>query len=436
MTPRHLLVVSYNHPPFPGPGGNRWLAMARYLREAGHTVTILASNAYGGLPDDGDLGVIRVSDLKSSRVLRGLLRRGELAPAAVAEENTGIELPAPAVLTKVVVPDAYVVSWLPAAVAAARRCMAHTPTDCLITSGPPESMHLTGLLLGRRRPAWVVDLRDGWSYEPLREPFPLRTQRRLDVRLERKVVKSADAITTVTDPITNDIRARYGVNAATVPNAYDPGLDVTLESEELPALPPGRLLLVHTGTLSGLRGRDPRPLVEALTHLSGDPDTSRLAFIQVGPISAEDETLLKPLRDRGLAHILGVVPRTTAIALQRRADALLLITSADVSQSTAKLYEYLAAGRPIIALADGNEAARIVRATNAGRIVPPGDVHAITAALRAVVSGELAREFAPHGIAEYTYPAPARTMEAIVERCIAVHGRRAGITSYRSFGAS
>ena len=343
---------------------------------------------------------------------------------AAPGENAGIEVPPPAVLTKVLVPDAYVVSWLPAAVAAARRSLAESPIDCLITSGPPESVHLTGLLLGRRRPPWIVDLRDGWSFEPLREAFPLRAQRRLDATLERKVIKGADAITTVTDPITNDIRARYGVDAVTVPNAYDPGLELESESEELPALPPDRLLVVHTGTLSGLRGRDPRPLVEALTRLSDEPDGARLAFLQVGPISVEDEALLEPLRDRGLAHILGVVPRSTAVALQRRADALLLITSADVSQSTAKLYEYLGAGRPIIALADGNEAARIVRATNAGRTVPPGDVPAITAALRAVVSGELAREFAPRGIADYTYPAPARTMEALVERCIAArHGR-------------
>ena len=88
--------------------------------------------------------------------------------------------------------------------------------------------------------------------------------------------------------------------------------------------------------------------------------TSYCSSFLVVSISAEDETPSSRFVDSGLAHILVLFARTTAIALQRRADALLLITSADVSQSTAKLYEYLAAGRPIIALADGNEAARIV----------------------------------------------------------------------------
>src|SRR5689334_8983751 len=111
MTSRHILVVSYNHPPYPGPGGNRWVAMSHYLREAGHRVTILASNAFGGLPGDEELGVIRVSDLKSSPFLRRLFRRGELAPLTGTGADAGLELPPTALLAKVLVPDAHVVSW-------------------------------------------------------------------------------------------------------------------------------------------------------------------------------------------------------------------------------------------------------------------------------------------------------------------------------------
>ena len=54
------------------------------------------------------------------------------------------------------------------------------------------------------------------------------------------------------------------------------------------------------------------------------------------------------------------------VALQRRADCLLLITGRDSSEATGKLFEYLAAGRPLIALAADNEAARIVESTGTG----------------------------------------------------------------------
>jgi glycosyltransferase involved in cell wall biosynthesis len=415
---RRLLVVSYYHPPFPGSGGNRWHAMARYLRAAGHEVTVLASDAFGGLPDDAEQGVVRARDLKSAGGLRRVLGRGDLAApgaGAVAER------PAPALLTKVLVPDAHVVSWLPSALRTARRLCRDGAIDCLVTTGPPESAHLVGLGLGRRRPAWLADFRDGWSYEPLREPFPTAAQRRLDAALEARVVLGADRVVAVTEPITSDFRRRHGVDAVTVPNAYDPALDAEAALAHAPSLPDGRVALVHTGALSGPRGRDPRPLLEALAQLADEaPEVAdRLVLVQVGTHSEEDERHLAALRAQGLAVTLGPQPRAVSLALQRRGQALLLITSDEVSQSTGKLYEYMAAGRPILALAEGNEAARIVQETGTGVTVAPTDRAGIVAALRSVVSGELARRYAPHGVERFTYPAPAEAVAELVEAAIA-----------------
>jgi glycosyltransferase involved in cell wall biosynthesis len=409
MTARRVLVVSYFHPPFPGSGGNRWLSMARYLREAGHEVKLLASDAFGGLPDDAEQGVVRVRDLKSAAPLRRILGRGKLAaPGAGALA----EPPAPAILTKLLVPDAHVASWLPWAVAAARR----ETVDCLVTTGPPDSAHLVGLALGRHRVAWIADFRDGWAYEPLREPFPTGAQRRLDAALEARVVRGADRVVAVTEPIADDFRRRYGADVAMVPNAYDPALDAGVARAEVPALPEDRLALVHTGALSGLRGRDPAPLLDALAGLDDDA-ARRMVLVQVGPHTGADEARLAPLRDRGLAVTLGPLPRLQALAIQRRAAALLLITSPEVSQATGKLYEYLAAGRPIVALADGNEAARIVRETGTGITVPPGDEAAIATALRQVAGGSL--PYAARGVERYVYPRPAEEIDRLMEQAIA-----------------
>jgi glycosyltransferase involved in cell wall biosynthesis len=94
---------------------------------------------------------------------------------------------------------------------------------------------------------------------------------------------------------------------------------------------------------------------------------------------------------------------------------LVLITSRNSSEATGKLFEYLTAGRPIIALAEGNEAERIVRETNTGVAVPPDDVEAIADALRRAASGELARAYTPRGLDQYTYPAPAERMAELIE---------------------
>src|SRR5262249_52891060 len=159
--------------------------------------------------------------------------------------------------------------------------------------------------------------------------------------------------------------------------------DASANVASLPNLPADRELLVHTGALSGPRGRDARPLLEALHRLTVEPQTEpRFVLVQAGPTQPSDEPLLNVLQERGDALTLGVVPRAVSIALQRQATALVLLTSDERSQSTGKLYEYLAAGRPILALAEDNEAARIVRETRTGVTVPPGDVDAILAALR------------------------------------------------------
>ena len=83
------------------------------------------------------------------------------------------------------------------------------------------------------------------------------------------------------------------------------------------------------------------------------------------------------------------------------------------------MFEYLASGRPIVALAAGNEAARIVAATNTGVTVAPDDVEAIAAALRRVASGELEAAYAPRDLERFTYPGPAEAVAALVEEAVA-----------------
>ncbi len=116
---------------------------------------------------------------------------------------------------------------------------------------------------------------------------------------------------------------------------------------------------------------------------------------------------------------VGQLSREGSLALQRSADALLLMTSAHhVSHATGKLYEYLTAGKPIIALARGNEAARIVQATGTGVTVAPDDVEGIAHALLTAVDGTLGAAYAPRGRDRYVYPAPAEAVAELVERAI------------------
>jgi glycosyltransferase involved in cell wall biosynthesis len=405
---RRVVVVPYFYPPFPG-SGNRWPAMARHLRRAGHSVTVVATDAFGRLPGDGELGIVRVRDLRSTGLLRRVLRRGELPVAG----GSFAEIPPTALLTKVFVPDAHVVSWLPEALFAVRRLLGSGNVDCLITSSPPESTHLIGLLLGARRPAWIADFRDGWRFEPLREPFPTAAQRALDARLERRVARTAEVVVGATRPIAQDLEQRLGAHAAYVSNGWDP----EVEFQEGDA-PNDGVTLVLTGAFSGVRGSDPEPLLRALRTVRSEPGLPPLRLVVAGRLTNDDRDLIERSGAGDAVEHLGMLDRADALALQRSADALVLLTSRNSSEATGKIFEYLGAGRPIVALAEDNEAQRIVQETNTGVTVPPDDVEAIVGALRRVASGELARAYKPRNLERFTYPAPAEAVGQLIETAI------------------
>jgi glycosyltransferase involved in cell wall biosynthesis len=411
---RRLLVISYGHPPSPGVGGTRWLSMARHLRELGHSVTIVASDAWGALPDDADLDVVRVRDPKSASTLRTLLRRGKLRQEG---DRDLLERPPGRLLTGLLVPEMNVATWLPQAAFAVRRLLAHRAYDCVITSSPPESSHLIGLLLGRERPAWVADFRDGWTFEAYRPRFPTGVQRRLDRYLERRVVRSAEAAVGVTQPIADDLSRRFGAFAVHVSNGWDPD-SVGHPAQAAVRSGDGTVRLVYTGTLSGGWGRDPAAFLHALRAVSAETKEPQLRLIHAGRLRTEEKALIDRAGVAGLVEHLGILDRAGALALQRSADALMLLTSRNSSEATGKVFEYLFSGRPIVALAENSEAARIVSETNTGITVPPDDVEAIAAALRTVVSGELLREYAPRNLDQYEYPRLAEQMAELIEEAI------------------
>jgi hypothetical protein len=187
---RSILVVAYPYPPMPSTGANRWAAMAKYLRRAGHRVTVLTTSAFGDLPGDASEDVVRTGDLIASDALRRLTRRPAL-PESGGPVDT--DKPPPSLFTRVLVPDIYAATWVPGAIRAARRLVRERGFDCMITTSPWESGHLVGLGMGRSRPPWIADFRDSWCFEPWRDPFPTRPQRALDAALERRVGGGQDA---------------------------------------------------------------------------------------------------------------------------------------------------------------------------------------------------------------------------------------------------
>jgi glycosyltransferase involved in cell wall biosynthesis len=372
-------------------------------------VTVLTTSAYG-IDDEPD--VVRTADVQRWRARL----HGQAGIGALFDSDTYSGRPHP--LSKLVVPDPLAAAWLPFARSRALALQRRERFDCVITTSPPESVHGVGKALARRGVPWVADVRDGWTFEPLRPPFPTAAQRRLDQRFERRWLGAADAVVCVSRPAAEDLRGRGIAEPLLIPNGWDPEAIADGETAPTGLLDPERVSLVYTGRF-GTYGRDPGPLVDALGRLAAEnPEAARrLELVIAGPLTDDEAALLS--RDVSPAHIVraGSISRERALALQREAGALLLIAQPTRSQLlNIKLFEYLAAGRPILALAAGTDAGRVV-AELGGETVRADDPAAIAAALRRVAAGELAPP-PSDAVAAYTYPAPAERMAAAVETAI------------------
>jgi glycosyltransferase involved in cell wall biosynthesis len=277
-----------------------------------------------------------------------------------------------------------------------------------------------GQALARRGVAWVADLRDAWTFEPIRPPFPTALQRRLDERLERRWLRSADAVVCVSRPVADDLRERLGIEPSLVPNGWDPELvEPDVGGQAGGILDPERISLVYTGRF-GSYGRDPNPLVQALCELARtDPDAaSRLELVVAGPLTEAEAELMRTDVSPARILVAGSLPREGAFALQRAADALLLVASPQRTQLlNFKLFEYLASERPILALAAGTEAGRVVEETG-GTAVRADDVAAIVGALRRLAAGEL--DASEPGVSgAYSYPSVAERLAEVAEGAVA-----------------
>ncbi|MFI5121808.1 MAG: glycosyltransferase family 4 protein [Vicinamibacteria bacterium] len=406
-----ILLVAYFYPPCRDTGVLRPAAMAKWLRRLGHEVTVLTTSAYGTSEADAAEDVVRTADAQRWRARLA----GKDSIGAIFDSPTYSGRPHP--LSRLLVPEALVAAWLPFARWRALRLQRERRFDSVITTSPPESAHAVGFALQRRGLPWVADVRDAWTFESLRPEYPTAAQRRLDQRLERRWLGAADTVVCVSEPAAEDLRRRGIAEPLLVPNGWDP--EATPEGGPATGLlDPERASLVYTGRF-GSYGRDPRPLVEALADLAAlDPETAaKLELVVAGPLTEDEAALFAT--DVSPARIVhaGSLERDRALALQREADALLLVAQPSRSQLlNIKLFEYLAAGRPILALAAGTEAGRVAGELG-GEVVAADDPAAIAEALARVARGELTP---PPGdaLAPYTYPAPAEAMANAVEAAI------------------
>lgn len=411
---RHILIVAYLYPPCNVVPAHRPAGLRRAFQSAGVRTTVLTSEISGSYDDDDEQRIIRAGDLRT--------RFPTQYQTLVGYRDTPLEARAkPRWWTNYIVPDPTAISWFPQALGQLLRLIRKDRPDVIVTTSGPESSHLLGLVASSFGIRWVADYRDGWLRD-VRHPAVLR---QIDRVLERMVARRSTIVTAVNDAIAGDIANRHHVPAFTISNGFDRSV-LADASDEQETLDPTRFSLVHTGVLAIdadekviHRGRDALALLDAVKLLlSQDPGfATRFELVVAGPISDREREVLTRGELGQLVRVLGLLPRERALGLQQASDGLLLIPGG-AGATTAKIFEYLAARKPIFAVTEPDSAAAdLLREAGEHTIAEPGDAESLAAALRTYLSRWTGKAYEPNPLFDldaYEYVSLGRKLLQLV----------------------
>jgi glycosyltransferase involved in cell wall biosynthesis len=373
-----VLIVSLYFPPAGGGGVQRPLKFATHLPELGIETHVLAPDDPKWIHRDDELQPPTLAWVHRARYLGPKGRK----PAEELHGTQGLErISRQAELfgRRFLVPDENV-SWNITAIPAAIRIVRNEGIDVVVTTSPPSSVHLIGAAVKRATGVkWVADLRDSVVAHPHRsaERLVVRVKEQGEHAVAKLVAHSADAITCVSDAIAEEMRERSPRGPVlTIANGSDFDDFAGLEHR-----PSERFRLTHTGSFFGKR--DPRPFLTALKQSALDDVVVRF----LGDFRAADREWAEGLQLGDRLELIPYAPRRQSLELQRDSEALLLLIPEAGGRGkgvlSGKVFEYLAAERPILAVVppDG-AAAGLIREAGAGVVVAPDDVDGMVAALR------------------------------------------------------
>lgn len=376
------MFITYYWPPSGGAGVQRCLKFVKHLPEFGITPTVITVSekeaSYPILDDSlaadipAGVRVIRTSTNEPFEVYKKLTGKKEIPYGGFANERR--ESLAQKFFKflrgNLFIPDARV-GWNKYAIRAASKLLAEEQFDAVFTTSPPHSSQLIGLALKKQFGIrWIADLRDPWTdiyyYKDLQHTAWAKAR---DARYEREVIEQSDALLVTS----SDTKRLFLAKAPQVESAKIKVLPNGFDEEDFqgPSLPPeDAFLITYTGTITETYNIE--TFLKALAAVAErHPDIPfRLRF--VGKISS---LIHRQVADSGLEPITEVVPFVphTESVKHLLASTVLLMGIPDVENNfcilPGKLFEYLAANKPIICVGPlHSDADRIIDECGAGRV--------------------------------------------------------------------
>ncbi len=440
-TPRHRwLCIAYAFPPMNRSGTQRTLGFVRHLDSLGWDASVITAIGAGEPQDDNLLTAVpdatrvshvpwrdRVAACKELlRIAEPEIRLPREAGDSTAESAITKQRSLRDWFTRLLhLPDSRS-GWIAPAIRAGMDRIRQDAPRIIYSTSPYMSAHLVALQLQRRTGLpWVADFRDPWRDNPFRNlDYP--TLDWLDARRERAVLQSANHLVMNTSTARDRLCARYPQCAAkcsVILNGYDAA---SFESiTPVRDADANQFIIAHAGQFYGSRSPVPyfRALRMAVEQAPVLAATLRLQLI--GADHYDGQPLADLARQEGvenLVRVVGSMPHARALQRLAGADALLLAGSdgpgADL-QVPAKLFEYLALRRPIIAaIPTENPAVDILRSAKVPSMMcQPTDTSQLANALATAATTGLPRCADPwSGVDQFDRKHRAAQLLAIFEQ--------------------
>ena len=406
-----VLLVSYHYLPAATPGSRRLDTVAHLLAKRGwRSIVLTATGARPGENHSSGIEVIRTT--------RRHLADDRAHPAIARPFVSRI----PLLRHAAGFPDKYA-PWGVSLTPAILRLVGSQSIDVVLSSSPPHSTHVAiAAARAMRSFRWVAEFRDPWMF-PSRRELPA-TSAQIQRRMERNVLRRADIVIANTPGnreallSANPELDRSRVRVST--NGYDSSL---FAPGSIPEKPSETADLTYVGevydgmferfgaALASIRDRDPALVPRIAVY---------------GTINAGEKRRIAALGLETVIEDRGFVPHEQSIDAMKNARALLALLPPHERWRTcvpSKMYWYLAARRPIIAVVPEGDAADLVRGLRAGRALIDSDPVAVGRELEAWVVAKRAAPAPPlsgQGTERYTMDAIVDELDAILREVM--HG--------------
>ncbi|PHS67902.1 MAG: glycosyl transferase family 1 [Flavobacterium sp.] len=370
-----VLVITYYWPPAGGPGVQRWLKFTTYFREFGIEPTVyIPENPHYPLLDESLLSEIPEGITIIKQPIKEPYGFAKMfSKKKTKQVSSGIITnKKQSILEKIMlwirgnffIPDARV-GWVKPSVTYLEKYISENKIDTIITTGPPHSLHLVGMQLKEKTNVkWLADFRDPWTTIHYHNSLRLsKNSQKKHKDLEQKVLNKADQIVVTSQNTKNEFSLLTKKPISVITNGYEASDNIHTQLDT-------QFTLVHIGSL--LSNRNPEILWKVFSEITNS-NTGFKTDLQIKLVGIVGDEIIESIQKYGLTEnceIVGYVSHQEAIQFQHNAQVLLLVEM-DTPETKAiipgKLFEYLAARRPVIALGpDGSDVETILTETNSG----------------------------------------------------------------------